>query len=110
MSFLNRWSLSKKLIAMAGMVLLVSALPTALYLRGALADIRLARMEAAGMPSTVALQKVVQVIQKHRGLSAGALNSDEALAAKRPQAKAAVDAASAEIGRASCRERVLMPV
>ena len=97
MSFFKRLSLSKKLISMAGMVMLVSALPTVLYLRSALADIQLAALEAAGMRPTVALQKVVQMTQKHRGLSAGALNSNEAFAAQRTQAKADVDAAVAAL-------------
>jgi methyl-accepting chemotaxis protein len=100
MSFFNRLSLSKKLSAMAGLVLLVSALPTGLYLRAATADIRFAQHEASGLPAVVALQKVLQTTQKHRGLSAGALNNNEVLAAKRPEVRLAVDKSAAELDAA----------
>ena len=105
MTALHRLSLLQKFIILALISMLMSALPTFLHVRDALRDMDHARQEARGAAPLLALNKVVQGMQVHRGLSAGMLGGDEALAARRPaaryaivQALAAVDARFAEAG------------
>ena len=82
------------ILGLAG--ILMSAVPTWLFVSGALDDLAHARHEARGAPPLLALHKVVQGLQVHRGLSSGMLGGDETLAARRPAARDAVNKAFAE--------------
>ncbi len=105
MTVLSRLSLLQKFIILALISMLMSALPTYLHVRDALRDMDHARQEARGAAPLLALSRAVQWMQVHRGLSAGMLGGDDALAARRPaardnvaQAMDAVDARFAEAG------------
>ncbi|MFT7723832.1 MAG: methyl-accepting chemotaxis protein [Roseateles sp.] len=87
MTFLSRLRLLHKFIILACIGLLMSALPTFMYMRSALHDIDAARQEARGARPLLALNQAVQWLQVHRGLSAGMLGGDESLAARRPAAR-----------------------
>ncbi|QIL42801.1 HAMP domain-containing protein [Acidovorax sp. HDW3] len=93
MSLLSRLSLLQKFSILALIGVLMSALPTALYLREARASIAQAQREASGAAPLQALGQVVQKMQVHRGLSAGMLGGDEALAGRRPAARDALNQA-----------------
>ena len=81
------------ILGLAG--ILMSAVPTWLFVSGAPDDLAHARHEARGAPPLLALHKVVQGLQVHRGLSNGMLGGDETLAARRPAARDAVNKAFA---------------
>lgn len=58
----NRITPSRKLCAMVSLLLLLlaSALSTALYLRAAVTEVQFARLEASGVKPTVSLQNMVR--------------------------------------------------
>ena len=72
-------------------------LPTYLYVSDSLRSIAAARHESVGAVPALVVNKVVQLMQVHRGLSAGMLGGDEALAARRPAARDALEKAMAEV-------------
>jgi methyl-accepting chemotaxis protein len=90
MSILHRLSLAQKFTTLGLVALLMAALPTALYTRSAWAEFQTAKLEARGTAPTIALQQVVRLAQQHRGLSAGMLGGNAALAAKRPETRDAL--------------------
>ncbi|AOG23555.1 methyl-accepting chemotaxis protein [Acidovorax sp. RAC01] len=96
MSLLHRLNLLQKFLILGALGLLMSALPTGLYVADALHAIAHARQEAAGIGPAQAITRLVQRVQVHRGLSAGMLGGDEALAGRRPAARDAVEAVIAE--------------
>ena len=104
MALLSRISLLQKFAILALIGVLVSVLPTFLYVRDALHTMERARLEASGAAPLTALSLVVQRMQVHRGLSSGMLGGDAALAARRPAARdlvnQAVEAASARLATA----------
>ena len=104
MALLSRISLLQKFAILALIGVLVSVLPTFLYVRDALRTMERARLEASGAAPLTALSLVVQRMQVHRGLSSGMLGGDAALAARRPAARdlvnQAVEAASARLATA----------
>ena len=104
MALLSRISLLQKFAILALIGVLVSVLPTFLYVRDALHTMERARLEASGAAPLTALGLVVQRMQVHRGLSSGMLGGDAALAARRPAARdlvnQAVEAASARLATA----------
>ncbi len=93
MSLLHRLNLLEKFLILGTLGLMMSALPTYLTVRDALHAIGHARHEAQGMVPAQALTRLVQQMQVHRGLSVGMLGGDETLAARRPAARDAVNAA-----------------
>ncbi|MFY3382529.1 methyl-accepting chemotaxis protein, partial [Paracidovorax sp. MALMAid1276] len=93
MSLLHRLNLLEKFLILGTLGLMMSALPTYLTVRDALHAIGHARQEARGVPPAQALTRLVQHMQVHRGLSVGMLGGDESLAARRPAARNAVNAA-----------------
>ena len=104
MPLLDRLSLLQKFLILGTVGLLMSLLPTWLYVHDALGNIAKARQEAQGAAPLLALNKVVQQMQIHRGISVGMLRGDAALTAARPpvrdalnQAIAAVDAQLAAV-------------
>ena len=94
MTLLHRLSLARKFLVLGALALLMVALPTGLYLLQAMAAIDAAKLEARGTAPVIALQKVIQLIQQHRGLSAGMLGGNESLALKRPETRDAVNQAT----------------
>src|SRR3989344_4583756 len=93
MSLLHRLNLLEKFLILGTLGLMMSALPAYLTVRDALHAIRHARHEAQVMVPAQALTRLVQQMQVHRGLSVGILGGDETLAARRPAARDAVNAA-----------------
>ncbi|MBV7541603.1 methyl-accepting chemotaxis protein [Acidovorax sp. sic0104] len=97
MSLLHRLNLLEKFLILGTIGLLMSALPTYVYVADALRGIAHARQEARGVPPAQAVTRLVQTLQVHRGLSAGMLGGDESLAARRPAAREAVEAALRDV-------------
>ncbi|RQO82609.1 methyl-accepting chemotaxis protein [Acidovorax sp. FJL06] len=93
MSLLHRLNLLEKFLILGTIGLMMSALPTYLTVSDSLRAIAHARQEARGVAPAQAVTRLVQLVQVHRGLSAGMLGGDEALAARRPAARDAVNAA-----------------
>ncbi|HNM39081.1 MAG TPA: EAL domain-containing protein [Giesbergeria sp.] len=83
-SFLHRLGLAQKFLILGLLALLMVALPTALYLQRAFADVALAQRQLEGGKAMVEVNRVIQFSQIHRGLSAGMLSGNEALAQRRP--------------------------
>ena len=73
MSVLHQLKLSHKFLILGLLTLLMIALPTAMYVSYVLAETRSAHLEARGVAPLIALNKTVQQVQVHRGLSAGML-------------------------------------
>ena len=97
MSILHRLGLFQKFMILGAFGLMMSALPTYLYVSDSLRSIAAARHESVGAVPALVVNKVVQLMQVHRGLSAGMLGGDEALAARRPAARDALEKAMAEV-------------
>ena len=97
MASLNRLNLPQKFLILGLIALAMTALPTFMHVRDALQGMAAARQEARGAPPLLALNKVVQGMQVHRGLSASMLGGNEALAARRPAAREAVEKALADV-------------
>ena len=81
---LHRLNLSHKFFILGMMALFMVALPSALYFKRVFADVAFFQGEVQGSTSLVALNKVIQLTQSHRGLSAAMLNGNDNLAARRP--------------------------
>ncbi len=90
MSVLHRLNLSHKFLILGALALTLVAVPTTVYVSRALDEISVARLEADGTQPAIAVQKVVQLMQQHRGISAGMLAGSEALAANRPAVRDAL--------------------
>jgi len=84
MSFLHRLNLAQKFIILGLIALLMVAIPTGLYFKKITAEAAFADHEERATESVVIMNKVVQLIQTHRGMSAGALSGNETLAQRRP--------------------------
>ncbi|UCU99139.1 methyl-accepting chemotaxis protein [Acidovorax radicis] len=97
MSLLHRLNLLEKFLILGTIGLMMSALPTYLTVSDSLHAIGHARQEAQGAAPAQALTRLVQVVQVHRGLSAGMLGGDEGLAARRPAARDAVNTALGDV-------------
>ena len=76
--------LAQKFLALGILAFIMVLIPTSLYFGSVFAEIRVAKREEAAIDAVVALNRAVQFTQTHRGLSASALNGNEALAARRP--------------------------
>ena len=97
MSLLHRLSLLQKFLILGVIGLLMSLLPTWLYVSEALGNVAKARQEAQGAAPLLALNKVVQLMQVHRGISVGMLRGDAALTAARPPVRDALGRAIQEV-------------
>ena len=93
MSVLHRLNLSHKFLILGALALALVAVPTTVYIHRALAEISVAQLEVSGTAPAIAVQKAVQLTQQHRGVSAGMLANNEALAARRPAVREAVNKA-----------------
>ena len=83
MSILNRLNLSLKFLILGLIALVMVAVPAVLYFRSLNAEIAVAERETLASNSVSALNRVVQMTQTHRGMAAGALSGNDALAARR---------------------------
>ena len=97
MSLLDQLSLSRKFLILGLITLLMAAVPTVLHVNKSLEDVRTAQQEVRGMPPLMAMQKVIQFAQQHRGLSSGMLSGNVAMKERRPAVKDSVDKAIAEV-------------
>jgi methyl-accepting chemotaxis protein len=115
MSFVRataHWSLRTRLALVAGLSLLLGAVPSALLLHGYAADLEAARRQHQALPANQAWQTLLARLQEQRVLAAEALSTRPDA---RPQAVAAARAAQAALqaldvaladGPAAQRERV----
>ena len=99
MPLLSRLKLLHKFGILALVGLLTSALPIWLHVGDALRTIGHARQQASGAAPLAALSRVVQEMQKHRGLSAGMLGGDTNLEQRRPAVRDAINQAMQEVAR-----------
>ena len=83
MPLLSRLPLLHKFLILALVGVLMSALPTWMFVRESLHDIRIAQREAQGAAPMIALSQLVQRVQQHRGLAAGMLGGDARMAERR---------------------------
>ena len=90
MSLLHRMNLAQKFLVLGGVAAVMVLLPSVVYFQRAMAVVSTAELEMRGTRPVMALNKVVQLTQTHRGMSAGMLNGNEALAARRPAMRDAV--------------------
>ena len=84
MPLLHRMGLAQKFLVLGVMALVMVLVPTAMYFKYVVAEVQFAERENSGTHSVVLLNKVVQLTQTHRGLSAGALGGNKSLAERRP--------------------------
>jgi methyl-accepting chemotaxis protein len=110
MSLLHRMNLSQKFIALGFIATLMVLLPSALYFKRSMSDIDAAKREVSGGGSLVVLNKVIQLTQTHRGVSASMLSGNEELAARRPDLRdklgKAMDALDSEFKQAGASSKV----
>jgi hypothetical protein len=99
----HRLSLIQKFMILGFIALLIAAIPALLYFSNTLHQQGKANLEKRGSAPLIALNKVIQLSQTHRGMSAGMLSGNETLAARRPALKdklvQAMDAAEAHSRR-----------
>ena len=95
MSILHNLSLPRKFLILGLIALLMTAAPTFLFTKKALEEIRIASLEVEGARPVIGLQKVIQLAQQHRGIAAGMLGGNQALAASRPAVRDAMTQAIA---------------
>jgi len=93
MSLLHRLSLAQKFMILGLIALVLTVVPTANYFNASFDQYEAATAELRGSAPLIALDKVVQYSQTHRGLSAGMLSGNEALGARRPAMREKLDAA-----------------
>ncbi len=84
MALLHRLSLAQKFLILGLIALVMVVVPTGMYFKTVSTEVSVAKLESRASAPVVALNKVVQLTQTHRGMSAGALSGNEALAARRP--------------------------
>ena len=100
MQMLDHMNLSRKFLVLGIIALLIAAVPTAMHVRSSVEEIQDAKLEARAMPPLIALQKVIQFTQQHRGLSAGLLAGNAAMKERRPPIKDKVNAAIQDVDAA----------
>ena len=113
MALLQRLSLAQKFLILGLLGLVMVLVPAALYFNLARDAVDASVREARAAPTLLALNKVIQLTQTHRGLSAGALNGNQTLAGRRPavrdQLDQAMQALDAALHQAAAPESVLAP-
>ncbi len=93
MSILDRINLSHKFTILGVILLLTAAVPTTFFILTVTDERQVAEQELAGTTPIIALQRVVQFTQQHRGVSAGMLGGNESLAARLPVVRAELNKA-----------------
>ncbi len=111
MPLLHRLSLAQKFLILGLIALVMVLMPTGLYFKNVLSEVAVAKRESKAGGPVVALNRVVQLTQTHRGMSAGALSGNEALAARRQglrdQLVKAMDSFDREIKAAGASASIL---
>ncbi|MBS7351386.1 MAG: methyl-accepting chemotaxis protein [Comamonas sp.] len=72
------------------------AFPLGMYLSNTLQEVQKAQRQAQGIPALMSLNRIMEHLQIHRGLSAGMLGGNAQLAERRPSARDAVNQALAQ--------------
>jgi len=90
MELMHRLGLAQKFSILGAVAAVMVILPSSLYFAKARALVADASLEVKGTTPLVALNKVVQLTQTHRGMSAGMLNGNETLAGRRPAVRDSV--------------------
>ncbi len=85
-----------KLLILGLIALVLCAVPTYFYIRGATQEIREALTEIGGLAPAAEIVRVTQPLQDHRGLAAATLSGDQALANQRLAREKEVTAAFAK--------------
>jgi len=113
MALLQRLNLAQKFLILGLLGLVMVLVPAALYFNLSRDAVAASVREAQAAPTLLALNKVIQLTQTHRGLSAGALNGNATLAGRRPavrdQLDQAMQALDASLHQAAAPESVLAP-
>jgi len=93
MPLLDHMKLAHKFLILGLVALIMVAVPTGAYFQRSLVDIAVAKRELQGTGPLVALNKVIQFSQTHRGMSASMLSGSAELAARRPALRDKLNAA-----------------
>jgi methyl-accepting chemotaxis protein len=108
---MHRISLSQKFMILGLLALVMVAAPTLVLYRNSAAEIAVVEREDMGVHAVATLIRVVQMTQTHRGMSAGALGGNEALAERRPGQRdkvvKAMDELDAELKAAQAAEKTM---
>lgn len=100
MAMLDHISLSRKFMVLGFIALMMAAIPTALQVHKSVEEIQDAKLEARAMPPLIALQRVIQFTQQHRGLSAGLLAGNAAMKDRRPPVRDKINTAIQDVDTA----------
>ena len=100
MSMLEHWNLGRKFLVLGLIALVMVAVPTVHVAWDGVQEIGAARREAKGLPPLMALQKVIQMAQQHRGLSSGVLSGNAGMKDRRAGVKTKVDEAVLAVDQA----------
>ncbi|NLY28248.1 MAG: HAMP domain-containing protein [Alcaligenaceae bacterium] len=97
---LNNLKLIYKFLVLGLLAFIMLAVPTAMYMQKAVTEIRVSQAEYRGMAPLMAMQRVIQFAQQHRGLSSGMLSGNQAMRERRPTVKQSVENAIAGVDAA----------
>ncbi|MDD5480448.1 methyl-accepting chemotaxis protein [Rhodoferax sp.] len=97
MTTLHHMKLSTKFLLLGLIALILVVVPSALYFQRAMADISFAQRELVGTQPLLAINKVIQYSQVHRGMSASMLSGNATLEARRPALRDKLNAAMNEL-------------
>ena len=93
MTLLDRMNMSHKLTILTLILVLIAAVPMSLYIHKVNSDLDFVQREVVGTPPIIALQKVMQFLQQHRGTSAALLNGNDLMAARLSEIQGELDKA-----------------
>ena len=97
MSLLHHMKLTSKFLILGLIALVMVAIPSALYFQRAMTEVSDAQRELRGTQPMLAITKVIQYSQVHRGMSASMLSGNVALEARRPALRDKLNAAMTEL-------------
>ncbi len=97
MPLLHHMRLAHKFMILGLIALVMVAIPSVLYFQRAMDEISDTQLELRGAQPLLAINKVIQYSQVHRGMSASMLSGNEALAARRPPLRDKLNAAMTEL-------------
>ncbi len=97
MPLMHRMKLSSKFLILGLIALVMVAIPSGLYFKRAISEIGIAQRELRGTQPLLAINKVIQYSQVHRGMSASMLSGNTALEARRPALRDKLNTAMTEL-------------
>ena len=97
MPLLHRMKLGQKFLILGLIALVMVLIPSLLYFQRAMTDIADTQRALRGTQPLLAINKVIQYSQVHRGMSASMLSGNAALEARRPALRDKLNAAMAEL-------------